>query len=299
MRRKRCKTRFPGTDFPKKDGEKEKKMKTRKKLILALAATLALGVGAAKTALAGNPADLDLYVTFNGQLSVAVDGVGASSVTLQAYDDGTNTLEGNPYKNAYAAPVTSDTVTNNGSIVEQWELDASTQSGGGNWELTDATGTAAPILSAQNQETCSGTCPGANQYAIQALFVSSNTTAGVYGSGNDCIAVSSTAWDANSSTIPVHAGWASATAANPGYVVYTSTAVASPEIINGTNGYPDYNVLGVNHFTGTSSPGDMLPLGDQTPGNGQRGLCVRVTMPSATSTTATQEIQLEITAIGG
>ncbi len=271
-------------------------MKTRKKIILAIAATLALGIGV-KSARAANPADLDLWVTFSGQLSVAVDGTTPSSVTLYGYS-GSATTAGNPGSNAFAAPVTSDTVTNDGSIVERWEVDASTQSGNGNWELTDATGTAAPANNGQGQIACVGTCPGANQYAIQALFVSSMTAAGAYGTANGCPYLTASDWNGNVSTVPAHTGFPSL-AANPteDFSVYTSTELADPTInALGGNGYPDSSIAGL---TGQSNYGDMLPLNDQIAGTGKRGLCVRVTMPSAVTTTVAQEIQLEITAIGG
>ncbi len=275
----------------------EKIMEKRKKMIPALAMILALGMGVVKTAgaTATNPADLDLEVTFNGQLSVVVDGVGTSSATLYAYS-AAGAAAGNPGGNVYASPIDSDTVTNNGSIVEKWELDTSTIAGGGNWELTDATGTAAPAPNGQGQEACQGTCPGANQYAIQALFVSSNTAAGAYNTGG-CPWPGATDWNGYVSTVPAHQGWSSL-AANPtmNYNIYTSTTLADPATVAFATGLPDSSQVGL---TGQAGSGDMLPLNDQIAGTGKRGLCVRVTMPSGSTSALAQEIQLEITAIGG
>lgn len=271
-------------------------MKIRKKMGLALGAILALTASATQSSWANTTADLDLNVTFNGQLSVAVDGNTGSTVALYGYSASATTA-GNPGANAYAAPNDSDTVTNDGSIVERWEVDASTQSGGGNWELTDATGTATPANNSLAQIACQGTCPTANQYAIQALFVSSNTAAGAYGTSNGCPYLTASDWNGNVSTVPAHVGFGSA-AANPteDFAVYTSTELADPNAVLGVNGNPDSsNPL----LTGQTTSGDMLPQNDQVAGTGKRGLCVRVTMPSATTVTIQQEIQLEITAIGG
>jgi hypothetical protein len=274
-------------------------MKVRKKMILALGAIFALGMGVVKTARA-QTADLRLSVSFSGSLSVEVDGSSAPAISvvgLQAYS-AAGTPAGNPGSNDFAAPITSDTVINAGSITEKWELDASTVAGLGNWTLTDATGTSSGNPSG-GYEKCLSSCPGANQYAIQALFVSSMTSAGPYGdtTGTPCPDLLAVDWNGYVSTVPAHSGFPSL-AVNPleDFAVYTSTEFADPALILSASGYPDSNISSLS----LPNPGDMLPYaGAAGPGTGRRGLCVRVTMPSSASTTLPQIIQLEITAIPG
>jgi hypothetical protein len=199
-------------------------------------------------------ADLDLEVTFNGQLSVSVDGLNYSTQTFAA---------------GYSALVvpSSATVKNDGSLVETWELSASTVSGGGDWAL----------------QTTTATPPDVDQYAFQALFTSSATTLSNEPSNwsNGCPS-SSTASDWNN--------YASIVTSSP--TLYTSSLYSDPNLIGGASGTPDYT-------TGLQN-GDMIPFVTQPGGVGIRGLCARIYMPIGTAFVGTpQVIRLTVTAAPG
>jgi hypothetical protein len=245
-----------------------------------------------------NPAYLQLQVTFSGQLSVKVDGVQYSTYTLLASNGA------NPGPSAYAVPNTSVTVINDGSITERWQLAAATVTVGGSpWQLNGATGTDHGNITFSGQLACAtggvlggATCPGADQYAVQALFVSSRTTAGAYGTGTNCPAIDAADWDAVVSTVPVMPGFepAAGQAAIPAtYLANQFADTNSPATATlGGSGEPDSSIPGLS---GAGTPGTMLPLDNQIAGAGKRGLCVRVTMPSATASPS-QTIQLGINA---
>jgi hypothetical protein len=274
-------------------------MNTRMKALLVLGMTLGLGAGAMKDASAyvsTGTAEVQLLVTYSGILSVNVDGGAYSTSTLVGYT-AAGTPAGNPGSNAYAMPTSSITVVNNGNITARWEVDVSTIMGGASWTLNNATGTAHYNTGGgATQYACAGSCPGAEQYGFQALFVSSKTAGGSYGAANACPAPNAADWDQFVSTVPAHPGFASAQAAV--LAPYLSSQYADSNATAGAGhgtGLPDSS-LGL---LGTPNSGDMLPLDNQIAGAGQRGLCVRMTMPSATVTTTQQTIQLAITAIGG
>lgn len=272
----------------------------RKSKIVALGALLTLAMMWTQKAAAAvtNPAYLQLQVTFSGQLSVKVDGVQYSTYTLLASNGA------NPGPSAYAVPNTSVTVTNDGSITERWQLAAATVTVGGSpWQLNGATGTSHTNITSNGQFACAtngvlggAACPGADQYTLQALFVSSRTTAGAYGTGTNCPAVDAADWDRVVSTVPAMSGFVPAGSQVAGYATYLADQFADADspakATLGGWGEPDSSIPGLS---GVGTPGTMLPLDNQIPGAGKRGLCVRVTMPSATASPA-QTIQLAINA---
>ena len=125
---------------------------------------------------------------------------------------------------------------------------------------------------------------------MQALFLSSNTATGAYGSLNACPDISSSTWDNYLSTVPVTPGWATADSVK-GPVTYTSAQFASPFTVNSASGIPD---------SASPNPGEMYNYIPAS-GVGKRALCVRVTMPSTTviPSSVPQVIRLAITALGG
>ena len=269
-------------------------MTTRKKTLLGLA--LALGLGRAGEASAASPAYVQLQVTFSGSLSVAVDGAQYSTRTLQGLAGAT---WGNPGPSAYAVPASSIAVVNNGTLDSRWELSASTVTPGGSpWALRTSTG--AQHVNATNgggQWACgtSGsvggtTCPAQDQYAVQALFVSSATAGGAYGSAAACPAVNAADWDSVSSTVP-------ATGSDMQYMRGQFAARYSPgKLANGGYDGPDSDITSISEG-GTIAPANyMLPHDAIEPGTGRRALCVRVTMPSYSSVATQQTIQLALTA---
>ncbi len=203
---------------------------------------------------AASQADLDLNVTFNGQLSVSVDGFNSSTRTFLAGS------------NALVVP-SSATVQNNGNLVETWELSVSTVSGGGDWQALASTATP----------------PDVDEYAFQALFISSATSLSNEPSNwsSGCPS-SSTASDWNQ--------YASVVSTSP--ATYTSNLFSDPNMVGGVTGNPDYSA-------GTQN-GDMIPFVSQPGGFGTRGLCARIYMPIGTAFVGTpQVIKLTVTAAPG
>jgi hypothetical protein len=257
---------------------------------LALAGALAQPARAWPTG--NNPADVNLLVTYAGGLSVVVDSAAVNTYVMLASNTALHMWE-NPGQSAFAVPSTSITVVNNGNLTEKWELDASTTSGLGNWTLHNSSGpTRVNGINPVNEYGCTLNCPVANEYGVQALFVSSNTTGGIYGNNNACPAVNATVWDAVLDTVPVKQGWTPGTGEAAGVAIYTSAYFANNAVVSGASGNPDV-IAGVSN-------GDMYSYyAVAGSGEGQRGLCLRVTMPNTATTQSQQTITVEITAIPG
>jgi hypothetical protein len=235
---------------------------TRYKTRVALGMLLALGVWGARSAGAvTNPAYEDLTVTFSGNLSVKVDGVQYSTRAL-----------GNLAAGVTVVPTSSATVTNDGSFTEKWQLSTLDVTGAPNWSLVTTTGNTGGGTYCSTTVGGAG-CPGLEQYALQALFISSATA------GATCPTNVSAAWDTYVSTV----GGTTNT--------YLTTQYADTAVIGTATGNPDGT-------TGTAN-GNML-INNVSTGTGQKGLCVRLTMPASVDTaTGQQVIQLTITAING
>ena len=137
-------------------------MKTRVKAAWAAlglsALALGLGVGRAQAA---NPAYLNIDVTINASLSVAVNNVQSSTYGVVTWNTATPNQEFTSGTQA-----SSTTVTNDSNVVEKWYLSGSTVS----------------INTASNPETwtlrSAAGAPGTDEYVMQAVFGSSNTAAG-------------------------------------------------------------------------------------------------------------------------
>ena len=226
-------------------------MTTHKKWTWRTAALAAVLMGAGLAAAqAANPAKLDIEVLVTSNLSVSVNGVAESTVTV-SWNAATPNAD-------LVNNTSSATVANNsGAQTETWELStlASSidQGSSGAWTLVTST---APSL------------PGADQFALQAVFGSTNTTA------SGCPAGTAADWNA---------GYAAPLTTS--VQTYTSTLFADASL-NTSGGSPDPDNPAI---TSSGNNGDML-AGDS------RALCWRIITPSSISTVDNQTVQLVVTA---
>ena len=207
----------------------------------------ALGWLGASRAEAANPSFLNIDVSITANLSVAVNGAQSSTHTT-SWNTATSSAK---LVSAATATVTNDS----GGQTEKWALSTNANSidtGGGspgNWALQTTT---APAL------------PGADQFALQAVFGSSNTVAA------GCPVDTSTDWNQS---------YASPLTASP--VTYTNAVFSDTSLNNNGTQNPDVTAGGAN--------GRMFA-------GSKRALCWRVITPSSTGTTNTQNVQVIITA---
>lgn len=209
-----------------------------------LAAALILCAGRAQAGV-GSPSYLNIDVSITAQVSVAVNDVRSSTYTAGLV---WNTANANQELVATA----STTVTNDSAVSERWALSAAARSSNiagnpGSWSLTGST---APAL------------PGADQFAVQAVFGSSNTSAG------NCPGVGAAAWN-DASAAPLQVG----------QQFYSSSLFAAPSL-NEAGGTPEPDNPGTGYMNGGKF----------------RALCWRIIMPASTQTTDAQNIQLVVTA---
>ena len=206
----------------------------------------ALGWLGAGEAGATNPAYLNIDVAITANLSVAVNGTGSSTQTVTW-----NTITPNDLLvSAASATVTNDS----GGQTEKWALSTNANSINtlGNpdvWTL----------------DTTTGTLPGSDEVAVQAVFGSSNTAAA------GCPIDTATDWDQ---------AFAPPLTTSP--VTYTSSVFADASLNNG-GGTPNPDV------TAGGANGRMFA-------GSFRALCWRVITPSSTATADTQNVQVIITA---
>jgi hypothetical protein len=208
-----------------------------------LGAALLATVGLAGTAHATNPAVLNIDVTITASKSVTVNGVASST-------DSSVNWTGTPNQ-----AFTGSTVTvknDSGVLSEGWELSTNANSidttgGGQTWALA-----------------ASSTSVGADQFAVQAVFGSSNTAA------SGC---SSASW--GSSVI------APVLTTTP--TQYTTTKFADSALNNLGTYLPD--------------SGNLLYAYNASTGAGLRALCWQTVMPTSTSTQNKQNIQVIVTAL--
>ena len=234
-----------------------------KKAVTALGLMLALAMGVAQRAQAFPNANLDLLVSFTANLSVNIDGVQYSTRTLGALTAGQTFVP------------SSATVNNDSNgLTEQFQLSGADVSTTAVtlWSLVTTTGsTAGGNFCAGNIGAVS--CPQQDQYALQALFISSANTTG-------CPSAVTGDWDQYMSTVGVTG------------VTYTSNIYADTSAGFGNNGggtgNPDQISVGHN--------GNMFSNKSASNGQGRRGLCVRLTMPSASTSVNTHVLRLTITA---
>jgi hypothetical protein len=240
--------------------------KTKKKA-LALFAALAWGWGGERVWAALTPtATLDLVATFNTSLSVKIDGLQYSTRTMSGLTQGQTVVP------------SSGTVTNDSSLTEKWSLTAADVTG--NWTLVATTGTGTTSGTQAAGTGCqgatpSGTCPGLDQFALQALFISSDAAAA-------CPSAVTTDWDLVASTV-------SAVPQTFGKLQFADTKAGVACVAGEACGNPD--------TAGGTGDGDMLSqvLGG---GVGVRGLCVRLMAPQSVNVAGAtaQTIALTITA---
>ena len=219
----------------------------RLRKILIVAAALCFAQGG--TAFAISSATINVDVTIIASLSVSVNDANSSTSTAISW----NVALGST---AFTNAASSVTVTNDsGGLSEKWALST-------NPESIDNTGGGVQTWAIAT----SSTSPGADKFALQAVFGSSNTIAG------GCPAAASASWG-NGSVAPL-------LTASP--VNYTSTTFAEPTLNN--NGTPNPDVA--------SGPND-----GRMHAGGKRALCWQVVTPDSTSTTHSQNIQIIVTAV--
>ena len=241
-----------------------------KKAAAALGVTLALAmafVTGARAATATSPAHEDLIVSFTAALSVKIDGVQYSTRTLGPRNFGETVVP------------SSATVTNDSAgLTEKFQLhtlDASPAAVTPLWTVAAATGSTGGGTFCGTNQAGAG-CPGADQYGLQALFISSANTVG-------CPTATDPDWDVFKSTVA-----ATPTTYIAGYFSNTSAGFGNN---GGGTGNPDQ--------TGGAQNGNMHSIFAGSDGRGRRGLCLRLTMPSASTTVSDHTVRLTITAITG
>ena len=202
-----------------------------------------LGLAGSANAGVGSPSYLNIDVTITATKSVSVLGLNSSTDTSTSWN-GTPNL-------AVVAPTTTTVVNDSGILSEGWKLSTNANSidttgGGQTWALT-----------------ASSTTVGADAFALQAVFGSSNTVSA------GCTASS---WN-NGTISPLLTTTA---------VAYTATTFADSALAAGGGLFaPD---SGVNLLANAAN------------GRGKRAMCWRVILPASTATSNKQNIQVIVTA---
>jgi hypothetical protein len=239
--------------------------KNRAIATLGLFLALAMVGGGRALAANTNPAYLDLIVAFNGALSLKIDGVQYSTRTLGSLAPGVT-----------STPGSSATVTNDGSVTEKWQLSAADVSTATAqlWTVVNTTGNTGGGNYCATLPGAGTGCPQNDQYALQALFISSAASAA-------CMTNTATDWDAYVSTV-------SGTPTTYQQAMYADATYS----LNGATGTPDQ--------TAGAQNGNMYVAAGSS-GVGKRGLCVRLTMPASSNTGGayTHIIRTTISAVAG
>ena len=204
-----------------------------------------LALGGAGPARAASSATVHVEVSILSALSVSVDASASSTQTVVW-----NTAVPNQI---FTSPSTATVTNDSGARTSRWAL--STNAG----SINLAGGPDAWALDAST-----GTLPGPDQFAVQAVFGSSNTAT------LNCPNGAAADWEQ---------GFAPPLTALP--VVYTSTVFADPSLNDQGTPFPDI----------TNGGGD----GRMHAGS-RRALCWRIILPSSTSTVDAQNIQIIVTA---
>ena len=218
-------------------------MNARKTTWLALG--LALTGWTAGTAQAASlTARLNINVSITQNLSVSVNNAVTSTQTV-------NWNTGTP-NDRLVSPSSNTVLNDSGGQTERWQLNTQpsiSASGVNNWGVS-----------------IDSTAVGANQFALQAVFGSSNTAVA------GCPAFNSTDWDTDT-----------ADEVETGLLTYDSTRFVGASLTAGG---------------GTPNPDVASGLGDgRMLAGSRRALCWRVITPASTAATDVQNIQLTITAI--
>ena len=224
-------------------------MNMRKRWMVAGALALTGWLGVRAEAAVGSPSYLNIDVTVNAQVSVAVGGVNSSTYGVVTWNTNTANQEFTAGLSA-----SSVTVTNDSNVVEKWNLSSNANSintagNASTWALATST---SPSL------------PGADAFAVQAVFGSSNTAAG------SCPGNGATDW--NRSFAPPLTG---------ALQQYTDTVFADTLL---------------NASGGLSVPDQGSGATSKIKSSGKRVLCWRLFAPSSTATTDQQNVQVIVTA---
>jgi hypothetical protein len=229
-----------------------------------------------------NPATLYIDVTVSASASVTINAAQTSTASPTiAWSDTTRVVAAGDNSGYLGS---SATVINSGNLTERWYLSTNAQSldqtGANPWTL---------VVSSNIGDV------GLDQFALQAVFASSNTAAS--GGANGCPQSGSTgntnANDAmwNSTTTIVSAAGPTVGVTGNAYgaqgaigTAYTNYVNTQSQTVGGASAYPD---------TGTGYQMYSNSLGN---GYGLRALCWRVILPVGVNSADTQVIPLIVTA---
>ena len=201
-----------------------------------------LGLTLSAQAVTTNPARLNINVSITQNLSVLVDEFASSTQTVPW-----NTANANE---RLVSPSSATVRNDSGAQTERWQLSTNANS-------IPGTGTDVWAVSSDSSAV------GAEQFALQAVFGSSNTLPG------GCPVFNSTDWDL-----------AAAAEVTNGLQTYTSALFADPNLTE-AGGTPNPDVAGNGRMTAGS----------------KRALCWRVIAPASTVASGVQNIQLIVTAL--
>jgi hypothetical protein len=200
-------------------------------------------------------ANLNIDVNIVAAKSVTVNGVASSTPTALSW----NGVANQQFASVPGVSETTSTVQNTSGILsEAWNLSTSQtndESGGGNvWAISGSTSSV-----------------GLNQFAVQAVFGSSNTASGA------CPVIGSGDWNNATFAVPL-------------------TAALQQYVANGVFADSSLNAGGAagNLLYNPDNGNNMLPVAAN--GSGSRALCWRVIMPSAVTSSDNQMITILVTA---
>ena len=203
--------------------------------LMSALAVLASAAGAANTA------QLNINVSITQNLSVSVNNAVTSTQTV-------NWNTGTP-NDRLVSPSSNTVLNDSGAQTERWQLNTQpsiSASGLNNWGVS-----------------IDSSAVGVNQFALQAVFGSSNTAVA------GCPAFNSTDWDTDT-----------ADEVETGLLTYDNTRFVGASLTN-AGGTPNPDDAGTGRMNA----------------NSRRALCWRVITPASTVASDTQNIQLTVTAI--
>ena len=223
-----------------------------------------------------NPATLYIDVTVNASAAVTINATQTSTAPVITWSDTTRVYASGDTTGV--ASVSSATVINSGNLTERWYLTTSAstldQTGSNPWTLVVTSNTADV---------------GLDQFAVQAVFGSSNTTAGgCPQSGSTGNLTNASMWNSTATIVnvlaPITGVTGNAYGAQGAGTPFNNFVNTTAATIGGASAYPD---------TGNAYQMYANNLGG---GYGARALCWRVILPPSVNSGDTQVIPLIVTA---
>ena len=243
--------------------------KWRSRLGAGLAGLALWLVGTKEARALSSTATLNIDVTINQNLSVAIVTSGNyTSTEAFNWTVGATSMTANDGSNPVLSSVT--VVNDSGGQTERWGLSTlgnSIQASGGNgvvWTLTSSTGSQ----------------PAADNFAVQAVFGSSMTAAATGGAYPACPAISSGDW-------------------NKGFAPpLTTSAITYGTVTGGATQLVDTSLFapGTGQPLSSTQPDGSSPNTGEMFSGSKRSLCWRLYLPVTTSASGTQNVQIVVTA---